>query len=348
MTINITKEINLNKAKQKGKTYLQLLTGYVGTRVIKIGLEFDLISELADHEGITCEKLAHTLQLDHQYTQIWLDAAYSIELVEFVSDKERYKLSEYSELLLLDENFPGFIGGLFDVFTNKEMFDDFTKSIKSGRRKWWDDLSPEWIEGVAKTAIPMYLRLIQSGFDQIPESSKMLEKGVKVLELASGLGKGLVKLAKNYPKSVFTGLDGDAYSLDLAKEYTEEEGLTNRVDYIQSMFEDLSVEEEYDIIIINASMHECRDIETVTKNVYNALKQDGIFIISDLPFPTTDEEYKSLPGRLMTGINFFESQIDDVLLSTKTYVDLLKRHSFQSVGDFLLAPTQSVIYGYKK
>lgn len=49
----------------------------------------------------------------------------------------------------------------------------------------------------------------------------------------------------------------------------------------------------------------------------------------------------------MAGINFFESQIDDLLLSNSTFVDLLKKHGFQDVNAFNLTPTHSVIYGRK-
>jgi SAM-dependent methyltransferase len=41
------------------------------------------------------------------------------------------------------------------------------------------------------------------------------------------------------------------------------------------MFEDLDASDEYDAVIINVSMHECRDIDKVTQNVLRALKPGG-------------------------------------------------------------------------
>ena len=62
--------------------------------------------------------------------------------------------------------------------------------------------------------------------------------------------------------------------------------------------EDLDAEDEYEVITINVSMHECRDIEKVTAAVYRALKPGGYLLNSDFPFPDSAEGIRSIPGRL--------------------------------------------------
>lgn len=94
-------------------------------------------------------------------------------------------------------------------------------------------------------------------------------------------------------------------------------------------------------------MHECRDIDKVTKNVYNALKPGGSFVISDFPFPETPQGLRSVSGRIMSGIQFFEALIGDQLLSTQTYIDLLHKHGFKDVKSLDLTPTHVVVYGQK-
>jgi len=71
-------------------------------------------------------------------------------------------------------------------------------------------------------------------------------------------------------------------------------------------------------------MHECPDIDRVTQNVQAALEPGGWFVISDLPFPDTDQGLRNVPGRIMSGIQFFEAQIDDQLLPRTYYDDLLR------------------------
>ncbi len=61
-------------------------------------------------------------------------------------------------------------------------------------------------------------------------------------------------------------------------------GLQDRVSLKCSMLEEIDANEGFDVAIINISMHECRDIEEVTSNIYRALKPDGYFVISIFRF----------------------------------------------------------------
>ncbi len=68
-------------------------------------------------------------------------------------------------------------------------------------------------------------------------------------------------------------------------------------------------------------------------------------MISDFPFPDTDEALRSVPGRIMTGIQFFEAQIDDQLLPRSYYDGLLRRHGFTDLGSAALTPMHAITWG---
>ncbi|MDA0232676.1 MAG: hypothetical protein O3C69_04240, partial [Chloroflexi bacterium] len=99
------------------------------------------------------------------------------------------------------------------------------------------------------------------------------------------------------------------------------------------------------MVFINISMHECRDIEKVTQNVRQALKPGGHFVISDFPFPENLEDLRTVPARVMSGIQYFEAQIDDQLMPTADFVDLLNRNGFSDVGALDITPVHNLIYG---
>ncbi len=181
----------------------------------------------------------------------------------------------------------------------------------------------------------------------MPGLSGRLAQGSRVLELASGAGVELVRMAQTYPQSSFVGVDGDAYSFELVADRLRQAGLQDRVSLLHSMLEEMNASEEFDLAVINISMHECRDIEKVTSNVYCALKPDGYFVISDFPFPDSMEGCRTLPGRLMRGIQFVEALMGDQLLLTHAYVSLRAKHSFRNVGAFELTPVHAVSYGQK-
>ncbi len=49
----------------------------------------------------------------------------------------------------------------------------------------------------------------------------------------------------------------------------------------------------------------------------------------------------------MSGIQYFEAQIDDQLVSTETFVKLLEDQGFNGVDSFIISPVHNVIYGTK-
>jgi SAM-dependent methyltransferase len=314
---------------------------------MEIGLRLGLIEEIAKHpEGIAADALASKTGLDAAYVHVWCRSAYAAEVLE-LGDVHAYKLAPHVGTLLLDDDHPGYIGGIPSIMVQPEFFDQFAENLPTGRRIWWDECSPDFIKNVAGTARPFYTRLIPGGLSKVPGLSDRLDQGARVLELACGAGVGLTRMAETYPQSTFVGVDGDAYSLDLVAERLRGNGLHKRISLTQGMLEDMDHSEEFDAAVINVSMHECRDIDKVASNVRQALKPGGHFVISDFPFPGSTEGYRTVPARVMSGIQFFEAQIDDQLLPTQAYVDLLGKHGFRNVDAFDLTPVHAVTHGQK-
>ena len=336
----------IDMKRQAGKV-LSHVAGYVGMRTIEIGLTHGLFEALAKHAvGLTPEQLAAEKSVDEFYVGVWCRAAYAAEVLESPGSG-RYTLAPGMDKLLLDEDFPGYLGAIPSVMLQPEMFDHFSERLPSGERTWWDRTSPEWIAAVSGTGRSFYTRLVPGGLERVPGLPDRLGSGSSIIELACGAGIGLARLARAFPEADIVGLDGDAYSLNLTTRRLTEEGLVGRARLIESSLEGLDETDRYDVAINNISMHECRDIDNATANVYRALKPGGTFVISDFPFPSSEEGLRTVPGRIMTGIQFFEGQIDDQLLSVEDYVTLLGKHGFREIGSFEITPVHAVVHGRK-
>ena len=273
-------------------------------------------------------------------------APFAAEVLES-NDGVAYRLAPQMDRLLLDQDFPGWVGGIFNIMIQPELFDRFSASLASWQRTWWDQVSPEFIAALAGTSHPFYSRLLASGITRVPGLAERLEAGAHVLELACGTARGLTRLAHAYPQSSFVAHDGDAYSLELASEGFRDAGLHDRISVLHRSIEDLDQDDAYDVALINVSMHECRDIERATASIHRALKPGGTFVISYFPFPDSHEGLRTPPARVMRGIQFFEALIDDQLLPTGAYVELLGRHGFADIASLDLSPVHVVIHGQK-
>ena len=342
-----TSQPNQEVQQQAGKLLSQV-AGYVGLRTIDIGLQHGLLETLAKAPlGMTAEALAEETGLDPLYTDVWCRSAYASEVLE-VGEYEAYRLAPHMDKLLLDRDFPGYIGGIPGVMVQPEFFERFSENLPSGKRTWWNECSPTFIDKVSATGRPFYTRLIPAGLSRVPGLDETLTNGAKVMELACGTGIGLVRLAESYPKTTLVGVDGDAHSVKLVMDRVTQAGLQDRISMLQSPLEDVNEQGQYDVVLINISMHECRDIEKVTSNVHRALKPGGYFVISDFPFPDSTEGTRTVPARIMSCIQFFEALIGDQLLPTAAYVELLSKQGFSGVDAFDITPVHAVTYGRKQ
>ncbi|MGH3440377.1 MAG: class I SAM-dependent methyltransferase [Sciscionella sp.] len=335
---------------------LAQVAGYVGHRTIALGLRRGLIRALAESPaGLIPDELAQQLGLDPFYVAVWCRGANASGLCDRVPDSGdprpvldgRYRLAPHVATLLLDTEHPAYVGGVFTVFELPEVFDRFEDSLESGARLWWDGCGPDWIEGVAGTGSPFYTRLVPGGLARVPGLTARLEAGCRVVDTACGSGVGLERLARTYPRCEIVGVDGDQHSLNRAERRLADAGLLHRCQLVHSPLEEMVLDRPAACVINNISMHECRDIDRVTANVLAAVEPGGWFVISDFPFPTTADGLRSLPGLVMTGIQYFEAQIDDQLLPRAAYDDLLTRHGFTELDHFELSPVHSVTYGMR-
>jgi SAM-dependent methyltransferase len=337
---------SVTEIKERAGMLLGLASAFVGFRTVELGLRHGLLAEVAKrHEGVTPDALAQATGLTPFYVEVWCRSAFASDLLESV-EPHGYRLATHLQTLLLDVDSPAYMGGAFLVLSQPEFFDQFSASLRSGKGMWWSDTSPEFIESVSLTGRAFYNRLIPAGLDTVPGLSSRLADGGTILELACGAGIGLVRLAQTYPKTSIVGVDGDGFSIARAQETIEAVGL-DRIELVESSLEEFDRPEAFDACLINISMHECRDIDTVTENVYRALRSNGMFVISDFPFPETAEGLRSTPGRFMSGIQFFEALIGDQLLPTSAYEDLLRQHGFRDVDSFEITPLHAVTFGRK-
>jgi SAM-dependent methyltransferase len=322
---------------------LSLIAGYVGHRTVTIGLRTGLIPTLDARPGATADDLADARGLDPFYVSVWCRAAVGAGVVDRSGDG--FRLAPHVATLLLDTTSPAYVGGVFGVLEAPEVFGRFEDAFATGERMWWDDTSPEWIAAVSGTGTPFYTRLVPGGLDQVPGLAEALAQGCRVVDTACGAGIGLVRLAATYPACTVVGVDGDAHSVEQARARVEAAGLADRIELVHSALEDMTIDVPARVVVNNISMHECRDIDRVADNVMAALEPGGWFVISDFPFPDTDEGLRSVPGRIMSGIQFFEAQIDDQLLPRAAYDALLERHGFTDLGSVQLTPMHALTYG---
>jgi ubiquinone/menaquinone biosynthesis C-methylase UbiE len=106
----------------------------------------------------------------------------------------------------------------------------------------------------------------------------LMPRGGRLLDLGCGTGWTSLLFARRGYEVTGSELVPDA--LEAAQKLKEESGLSN-LDFVQSDFENLPFENEFDISVFFDCLHHALDEEKALAGVYRALKPGGICITSE-------------------------------------------------------------------
>ena len=337
----------MSELTEQAAKILGPLSGTATVWALDLGLRLGVFDQLAaEPDGATAEEVATARGLDPQYAHVVLRAAYAAEVLDRTGD--RYRLAEHMGTLLLNSDAPGYLAGAIKTFVAlRETYLDLRDLARTGKREWWNDFDPEWIDAVGENGQTYYRRLLNLVVPQLPEVTAALERGARYLDLACGVCRGPAKFVDAFPATTVTAVDGDAYTLEVAEREMKERGIGDRFRFVHSMLEDLDLDGGHDLAVINISLHEARDIARVVDRAHAALDPGGTFLVSEFPFPEHEEDCRTVPGRLMCGVQFFEAHIGCQLLPTARFVEHLEKAGFSDVGVVNVTPMQVVVHGRK-
>lgn len=114
--------------------------------------------------------------------------------------------------------------------------------------------------------------------------------GGRILDIGTGSGSLIIKLAKAFPESLLTGIDywGEnwEYSKVQCKQNAEIEGVSNRVHFLKASAAELPFKnDEFDTVVSCLTFHEVKEKRNKTEVIEEALrvlKPGGEFVFLDL------------------------------------------------------------------
>ncbi|NJO40599.1 MAG: methyltransferase domain-containing protein [Cyanobacteria bacterium CRU_2_1] len=115
----------------------------------------------------------------------------------------------------------------------------------------------------------------------IPGLVEALERGIDVMDVGCGSGRALNKMAKAFPKSRFTGYDFSEEAIANARTEAQMQGLTNTHFAVKDAAK-LDEVAQYDWITTFDAIHDQARPDIVLKNIYQALRPNGIYLMQDI------------------------------------------------------------------
>jgi len=122
---------------------------------------------------------------------------------------------------------------------------------------------------------------VEAILELMPGLDLRLAAGGCVLDAGCGDGAVLTILARMFPRAAFRGYDISHELIDRANERVEEAGLQN-IEFAVGDIASLDEPRSYDLVLALESIHEQAFPRLVLRNIANALKRDGVFLMQEV------------------------------------------------------------------
>lgn len=331
---------------------LQLFAGFNGTWVLVVGRRSGLLRAVADAgDKVTEETLAERTRFHLPYVQVWCRAAFAFGFLDH--EASGYRLAPHMRELLLDAGDPFFVGGRAEFYASTtEDFAAFPERLKDGRMFPRSEHAPGLLQALSEMTKPDFVNLTDAVLPKLPGAlDRLAAPGARLLDVGCGAGWGLLHFARRFPSLSLTGIEPDPESVKLAQAAVSREGLASRIDVRKEDARTFADRDRYDLIVLNVSLHETGD-EAAWREVLSRCREaahtGALIVVSELPYPGSVEEYRTLPSQLLAGVQHHEALVGCGAITVPQLRGLLEGAGFSGVRVIEQPNPARVVYAATK
>jgi SAM-dependent methyltransferase len=257
---------------------------------IYLGDQLGMYRALADTGASTSAELASVAGVNERYAREWLEQQAMAGILEAqdpgASDAERrYALpAGYDEVLLeggsLDHMAPMaqlVVACALPIHTVLEAF-------RTGDGVPYADYGADLHEGQARFTQPLFDNLLAT--DWLPAVRTIHDRlngdpPSRVADVACGLGRSSIAIARAYPKVTVDGIDLDHASIVRARQLLPGSGVEDRVAFHCRDAADPQLSSRYDLVTIFEALHDMSHPVDVLRTARGLLSDGGCVLVAD-------------------------------------------------------------------
>ncbi|HEY8716243.1 MAG TPA: class I SAM-dependent methyltransferase [Candidatus Acidoferrum sp.] len=259
----------------------------VHSGMVVIGEKLGLYKALAEGP-VNSSELAAKTKTDERYVREWLASQAAGGYVTYDEKSRKFSLTEEQVFTLVNEDSPAYLPGAFQLALGSlAAVPRIADSFRSGAGMGWHEHDEAVFHGCEKFFRPGYAaNLVSSWIPSLDGVKSKLEAGARVADVGCGRGASTLLMAEAFPKSEFLGFDYHDKSITDARETARRRGLTANAKFVVSKAKELPAK-QYDLITMFDCLHDMGDPVGAAKQVLNALREDGTWMIVE-PFAHDD------------------------------------------------------------
>jgi SAM-dependent methyltransferase len=257
---------------------------------VYLGDRLGLYQALSDRGPSTSSELAEAAGVNERYAREWLEQQAMCEIIgvdnpEAETGERRYHLLEGHDEALLDETSLNFVAPMAQALVAcTRPIDALLDAFRTGEGIPYADYGADLHEGQARFTRPMFEKLLaQEWLPAVPEVHERLvaDPPARVADVACGLGRSTVAIARAYPKVHVDGIDLDEASIARARGLLPGTGVEDRVTFHHADAAEQSFSTAYDLVTIFEALHDMSYPVEVLRTLRGLLVEGGSVIVGD-------------------------------------------------------------------
>lgn len=317
---------------------LDFYLGHYATHLIRLGVDTGLFAKLAEKkEGIDASALSGELDLNTEYVERFLQAAYSLHILDLDFPSGKYSFSPHMDVILGKPDKFRYLGNLAHLYiVAARDFEHMPQLIKTGGKNLYQDHEKDFFDAVTYASELLAQFIAKAIVPRIPGLKE--RDNVTALDIGCGEGSALIALANVFPRGRIVGIDIEPQSIQEANARIHLNGLEDRVEARVQAAEELDEREAFDLVTLIQVLHETRQEvrDTILAGAYSALKPGGSLVVIDEPYPENIKSLRDAPSAVLT--QFTEIFWGNVLISPEEQKQLLMKAGFNILSQTVPDP----------
>jgi 2-polyprenyl-3-methyl-5-hydroxy-6-metoxy-1,4-benzoquinol methylase len=262
---------------------MDLLCVYLGDRL-------GLYRALVDAGPSTSAELARKAGVNERYAREWLEQQALSGILETAdpaaSDAERrYTVPDGHDEVLLDAGSLNHMAPMAQLVVACALpIHTVLEAFRTGDGVPYADYGADLHEGQARFTQPLFDNLLASEWlPAVPSIHRRLESDppARVADLACGLGRSSIAIARAYRKVMVDGIDLDHASIARAQQMLPASGVEDRVAFHWRDAADPELSGRYDLVTVFEALHDMSYPVDVLRTARGLLSDGGRMLVAD-------------------------------------------------------------------
>lgn len=279
-------------------------SGGVMTLLSALGQRLGLWKALAGGPATSAE-LAARAGVHPRYALEFLRAARAAGYVEHDPAGDRYALPPEHAAVLAAEGGPLDVSGILAwLAPAATLVGPLERAFKDGAGISMEVIPEALWASMEQMGNGLYDTQLVGWIDAVPGLRERLESGATVADVGCGAGRALLRLAREFPKSRFVGLELVAAQVERARANVAAAGLVDRIEIVRADAA-RGLGGRFDLVTTFDVLHDAPDPQALARAIQRALAPDGVFLCLEMNGHDHHEENVGPMAAALYGVSIF-------------------------------------------